>query len=177
MIWPNLVWSAFRKKKSSNKKWANKHGLRNGKLFVELLESRELLSTATTVISSAPITTYGNNVSFTATVTSTVDSPVGTVTFLDGAATLGTVPISTVAGHQQASFTTLSPLALGSHTINAVYNPGGASVGVDPSSSGSTGETINYNPGDLVVSLVGTGTALTANGTATFLQDYTSAGA
>jgi LPXTG-site transpeptidase (sortase) family protein len=56
-------------------------------------------------------------ITFTATVTSTVGTPTGTVTFFDGANALSTVPL---AGGT-ASLTT-STLPTGLHTITAVYN-------------------------------------------------------
>src|SRR6185369_13830843 len=63
---------------------------------------------------------FGQSVTFTATVT--VNSPgsgmpTGTVTFKDGAATLGT---GTLNGSGQTTFST-SGLAVGSHSITAVY--------------------------------------------------------
>ena len=127
-----------------------------------------------TVSSSAPTTSFGNNVTFTATVTSPVDTPTGIITFMDGATVLGTVAVSTIAGHQQAAFTTSSPLTLGNHTISALYTPGGPSLAVDGTSTGTTIQGITYTPGDLVVSQVGTGSsALTSSATATSLIDIT----
>lgn len=65
--------------------------------------------------SSTSSTSYGSNVSFTAT-PSNGYSPTGTVTFLDGANILG----STTLSGGSASFSTTS-LAIGVHTITAVY--------------------------------------------------------
>jgi large repetitive protein len=108
--------------------------------------------TTVTVTSNHPTTTYGNNVTFTATVTSPADTPSGTVTFYDGITLLGT---STLNGSGVATFTTTAPLVLGAHTITAQYNPGGASLATDDAGSGTTTQTIDYTPGDLVVSQVG----------------------
>jgi hypothetical protein len=47
--------------------------------------------TTTTVTSNHSTTTFGNNVTFTATVTSPVDTPAGTVTFFDGTVGLADV--------------------------------------------------------------------------------------
>jgi hypothetical protein len=58
-----------------------------------------------------------NAVTFTATVSSPLGAPTGTVAFMDGASLLGTSNLS--AG--TAIFTT-SSLAVGSHSITAVYN-------------------------------------------------------
>ncbi len=75
----------------------------------------------TTVSSSANPSAPGQSVTFTATVSSNVGStistvPTGTVTFKDGATTIGT---GTLNGGQ-ATFTTTA-LAEGNHTITAAY--------------------------------------------------------
>src|SRR5207237_229303 len=67
---------------------------------------------------AAPV--FGQSITFTATVSATgpgAGTPTGTVTFNDGAATLGT---ATVNASGQASFTT-SGLAVGSHSVTAAY--------------------------------------------------------
>ena len=78
-------------------------------------------ATSTVVVSSANPSVVGQAVTFKATVTNTSSGssavPTGTVTFFDGATTLGTVNV--VSG--QATLTT-SALSLGSHTIHAVYS-------------------------------------------------------
>jgi hypothetical protein len=66
---------------------------------------------------------YGQSVTFKATVS--VDGPgagvpTGTVTFKDGTKTLGTGTLSTSGGVTTATFTT-SALAVGTHSITAVY--------------------------------------------------------
>ena len=70
-------------------------------------------STTTTLASSANPITYGNSVTFTATVTS---GATGTVTFKDGSNTLGTGIISGTT----ATFSTAT-LTGGSHSVTAVY--------------------------------------------------------
>ena len=72
---------------------------------------------STTVASSLNPSTYGQGVTFTATVTATSGTPTGTVTFKNGTATLGTGTLS--AG--KAAFTT-STLTVGTHSITAVYS-------------------------------------------------------
>jgi hypothetical protein len=72
--------------------------------------------TTTTLTSSVNPSNVGQAVTFTATVTSTAGTPIGTVTFKDGATALGTAMLA--AG--VATLTT-SSLALGSHTITANY--------------------------------------------------------
>ena len=79
-----------------------------------------LNTTTTAVTSSLNPSTVGQAVTFTATVTGLAGSPplTGSVTFTDGATTLGTVTLS--AGGQ-ATLTT-SALAFGPHTITASYS-------------------------------------------------------
>ena len=80
-------------------------------------------ATTTAVTPSANPSVPGQSVTFTATVSVTSPasgSPIGTVTFLDGATSLGTVSLSGGA----ATLST-SALALGSHSIGAVYNGDG----------------------------------------------------
>jgi hypothetical protein len=71
-------------------------------------------------------------VTFTATVTSVGGTPTGSVTFKDGASTLGTGSLS---GGGVASFTT-SSLGVGSHSITANY--GGAATFIASASSALT---------------------------------------
>jgi len=73
----------------------------------------------TTTLSSAPNpSTFGQSVTFTATVTSSAGVPVGTVTFTEGATTLASGVTVDGAGHAAFSTTTL---AVGSHTITASF--------------------------------------------------------
>ena len=75
-------------------------------------------STTTSVTSSQTPSAFGQSVTFTATIqTAFGSSPTGTVTFLDGAATLATVSVS-----GNAAQLSLSGLSLGSHSITAKYN-------------------------------------------------------
>jgi hypothetical protein len=85
--------------------------------------------TATTLASGPNPSAFGQPVTFTATVTSAAGVPTGTVTFLDGAAVLGTSPLSGGA----ASFATAG-LSAGLHSITAVYG-GSASFGGSTSSA------------------------------------------
>ncbi|HEX4441896.1 MAG TPA: Ig-like domain repeat protein [Thermoanaerobaculia bacterium] len=87
--------------------------------------------TATALISSLNPSQSGQSVTFTATVTSAAGLPTGTVSFLDGAATLATSPLT----GNVATFTT-SSLIIGVHPITAVY--GGA-----PNYAGSTSAVLN----------------------------------
>jgi hypothetical protein len=77
-------------------------------------------SSTTTVTSSANPSVSGQSVTFTATVAAAAPSsgtPTGTVTFKDGASTLGT---GTLNGAGQATIST-STLTVASHAITAVY--------------------------------------------------------
>jgi len=94
----------------------------------------------TTLVSSRNPSSYRDPVTFTATVSGTSGTPTGTVTFNDGATTLGTVPLA--AG--TASFTT-STLTTGAHTISAVYS-GDVTYG---SSSASLQQAVNV-PADSI---------------------------
>src|SRR5262249_3163435 len=81
-------------------------------------------TTVTTVTSSANPALVGQVVTFTATVSAS-GTPTGTVTFNDGATTLGT---ATLNNSGQATFAT-SALAVGSHTITASYGGDAAFLG------------------------------------------------
>jgi len=72
---------------------------------------------STSIVSSANPSTLGQSVTFTATVTGLVITPTGTVTFKDGAATLGTVMLS-----GGSAILTTGALTLGNHAITASYN-------------------------------------------------------
>ena len=75
------------------------------------------------ILSSANPSTPGQSVTFTATVTGSGGTPSGTVTFKDGTTTLGTGALS----GGSATYATTS-LALGPHSITAVY-PGDSTFG------------------------------------------------
>jgi hypothetical protein len=83
-----------------------------------------VLPSTTALTSSKNPSIFGDNVTFTATVTASSGTPSGTVTFKDGATTLATVALS--AG--KAAFTT-STLAGGTHSITAVYGGSGSYAG------------------------------------------------
>ena len=75
-------------------------------------------STTTAVASSLNPSTFGQTVTFTASVqSSSGGTPTGNVTFFDGATSLGSVNLS--GSSAQLSLASLSP---GSHTITAKYN-------------------------------------------------------
>lgn len=84
--------------------------------------------TMITLTQSTSTELLGSSVTFTATVSATVPTPTGTVSFMDGSTVLGTAPLSTngsvtvsldLSGN--AAYATNS-LTTGSHTITAVYS-------------------------------------------------------
>jgi hypothetical protein len=91
--------------------------------------------TTTALTSSKNPSTFGDNVTFTATVTASSGTPTGTVTFKDSATTLATVTLS--AG--KAAFAT-STLAGGTHSITAIY---GGSVTYARSTSPVLSQVVN----------------------------------
>jgi hypothetical protein len=100
--------------------------------------------TTTTVTQASPASpsTFGQQVTFTATVTASVSGvlPTGTVTFLDGGNMLGSGTLAGAGGIATATFTTgATQLPGGGHTITAVYNPG-----TDPDFVTSTSAGFGY---------------------------------
>jgi hypothetical protein len=124
-----------------------------GSTSATLSQTVNLASTSTYVTSNHNPALDGQAITFTATVTSTFsNTPTGTVSFDDGSNVLGTGTVSVVNGSYQASVT--STLAVGSHSITAVYSGDGnnasstsltltQSVLLDPS---MTVETSSQNP-------------------------------
>jgi hypothetical protein len=96
-------------------------------------------ATTSSVASSANPSVVGQSVTFTASVTASAPSsgtPTGTVTFMDGATTLGT---GTLNGSGQTTLAT-SALTLGSHSITVVY---GGDTNYTTSTSSTLTQTIN----------------------------------
>jgi hypothetical protein len=139
-------------------------------------------STNTQVTSSLGQSTYGQAVTFTATVSGGNGTPTGSVVFEDGTTVLGSAPLALVGNSYQATLTT-STLAWGNHAVTAVYsgdsNNAGSSNSIDLSVlQGSTSTTLvsSANPVPYgqavtftatVVPTVGTGTP---TGTITFIN-------
>jgi hypothetical protein len=94
-------------------------------------------STTTTLASSQNTSVYGQAVTFTANVTSSVGAPPNgeTVTFMNGTTTLGTGTLS----RGTASFTT-SALSVGAYSITAVYSS-------DSNFAGSTSTAVSQTVG------------------------------
>ena len=98
--------------------------------ITQVVNASTLPATTTTVTSSQNPSTAGQQVTFTAAVagpSGNTTVPTGTVTFMDGATTLGTGALN---GSGKATFAT-SALSTGSHSITAVY-------GGDSNFAGST---------------------------------------
>ncbi len=101
-----------------------------------LVNSWPFTATTTTVVSSQNPAFPGVTVTFTATVAKTGnEAPTGTVTFYDGLTDLGSGTLSTVGSAQEATFAT-STLAVGMHSITAVY-------GGDTYNAGSTSTVLS----------------------------------
>lgn len=136
-------------------------------------------STATTVSSSLNPSTYGLALTITASVQAPQGiNPIGTVTFMDGSATLGSSSLS----NGLAQFT-LSGLGAGSHTLTAVYAgdtylTGSTSTGLAQSVSAASSATTvssSVNPATFGQTVVFSATIQPASGgaatgTVTFLD-------
>ncbi|MFY9558656.1 MAG: SBBP repeat-containing protein [Terriglobales bacterium] len=99
-------------------------------------------STSTAVSSSANPSILNQSVTFTATVTVVAPgagTPTGTVTFMDGSATLGSGTLNSAG---QVTLTT-SPLAVNSHSITAVYAGDSNFTG---STSAALSQLVHYEP-------------------------------
>ncbi len=97
-------------------------------------------SSTTTLASSVTSSTYGQSVTFTATVKPTPPNkgtPTGSVTFFDGSMNLGSVTLSS----GKAMFKTTS-LAVGSRSVNAVYS---GDTTFATSSSAALAETVSQD--------------------------------
>ncbi len=100
--------------------------------------------TSMKLFSSSNPSTFGQSVTFTADVftglvpaaAGQADPPTGTVTFLDGTATLGSAPVN---GNGQAVFT-VSTLSVGSHSITAHY---GGDANFVSSTSNAVNQVVN----------------------------------
>jgi len=92
-------------------------------------------ASTTTLTSSHNPSIYGQSVTFTAKITTAIGTPTGTVTFKDGAASIGTGTVT--AG--EATFVTTA-LAAGTHSITAAY---GGNVDFNASTSGAVSQVVD----------------------------------
>jgi uncharacterized repeat protein (TIGR03803 family) len=104
-------------------------GSTTGGTVFEIVSSTTKASTTTMLASSLNPSAFGQSVILTATVTATSGTPTGTVTFKNGTATLATVTLSGGG----AKYTNKT-LAVGTHSITAVYN-GSASFAASTSTA------------------------------------------
>jgi CSLREA domain-containing protein len=96
-------------------------------------------ATTTALVSASNPSVLGQSVTFTATVTTTAPSagiPTGTVTFLDGASSIGT---GTLNGSGVATLTT-SALSIGTHSLTAQY---GGDTNFLTSTSSAVSQVVN----------------------------------
>lgn len=140
---------------------ANDTGSTSAALALSVIQattSVKLVTSGATVQVTAPVT-------FTATVSGNGGIPTGSVTFMDGANTLGSVLAN---GSGVASYTT-SSLAVGTHNITAVY-------GGDANDAGSTsaGVTETVTAYATETSLVASATSLNTDQELTLLTTTTS---
>jgi lysophospholipase L1-like esterase len=137
------------------------------------------VSTTTSLVLSANPSTYGQSVTFTATVSDA--HATGTVTFLDGSTTIATCTLS--SGTCSPG---VSSLSVGSHSLSAVYGGDGTYLA---STSNTVTQTVNQvttttalasgtNPSTYSnsITLTGTVSPTTATGTLTFKDGSTTIG-
>jgi hypothetical protein len=97
-------------------------------------------STTTTVASSLTPSSYGQSVNLTATVSGTYAAPTGSVTFMNGATSIGSATLTAGSGLSSSTTLTTSTLPVGTDSITAVYagtaNNGG-------STSSALSQTVN----------------------------------
>ncbi|HWB13101.1 MAG TPA: Ig-like domain repeat protein [Pirellulales bacterium] len=108
----------------------------NGSTSATVSEQVSTVSTTTTLLAPLNAISFGQSITLTVVVQAPggVGTPTGTVTFFDGAASIGSASLATINGQQQASITTTS-LAFGNRSLTAVY-PGNATF------AGSTSSTV-----------------------------------
>jgi hypothetical protein len=96
----------------------------------------------------------GSSITFTATLSALTSSPTGSVTFFDGSTAIGSpVPVSSNTATLQTS-----SLAVGAHTITAVYsgdsqNAKSTSIAITQVITGSTTVAINATSGTITHNL------------------------
>ncbi len=153
-----------------------------------LLQMVNQTGTSSSVTSSSSPGLLGQPVTFTVTVTGTgAGTPTSLVTFMDGSTLLGTATLSQINGQARASFTT-SALALGRHTLTAIYSGDNTFAGnslsftqvISQETSSSVSLSSSANPAvpGQAVTFTATvsGNSGTPTGTVTFLDGTTALG-
>jgi len=133
----------------------------NGSTSASKTQTVNQASTSTSLASSSNPSAFGQDVTFTATITVVAPgagTPTGTVDFFDSGTNIGTGTVSTSNGVTSATFST-SSLSVGSHTITATYS-GDANYS---SSSATGGQAVSQQ-----VNQAGTNTDLTSDINPTF---------
>ncbi|HUS01485.1 MAG TPA: Ig-like domain repeat protein, partial [Chitinophagaceae bacterium] len=162
------------------------HSASTSAVLTQVVNAAPPATTTTTLTSSLNPSTFGQSVTFTATISTGTGTPTGTVTFFDGATNIGT---GTLSGNT-ATFTTTA-LTTGSHNITATYN-GDAThsastsavltqvVNAPPPATTTTTLTSSLNPSTFGQSVTFTATVSTGTGTPTgtvsFLDGTTNIG-
>jgi hypothetical protein len=151
----------------------------NGSTSPTLTQTVNKANTATMLISTLNPSTFGSGITLTATVSPS--SATGTITFKDGAATIGNAPI----GHGSGSIAT-SALAGGTHSLTAVYSgdsdfSASTSTALTQSVTKATTSTIvssNINPSSSgqLITLTAAVTPMSATGSITFKDGITTLG-
>jgi hypothetical protein len=133
-----------------------------GDPIVNLSGTGQLVSTATTLMTSPNPAAMGATVTFTATVAPVpTGSSLGTVSFYNGSTLLGT---GTVNSSGVATYTT-SSLAVGPESITAVYS---GNAGFATSTSSAVTETITASSTSTTTALMASPTTAAAGATVTF---------
>jgi hypothetical protein len=155
---------------------------------VAVTSSAQMAQTTTTETPSPVSPVFGQPFTLTATVASAVAGapvPTGTVTFMDGSATLGSATLS----NGSASFSTTS-LTVGAHSITAVYSgdgtfatstsaaqaetvgQDGTTVSLSPTSAATVGQSVTFTA---TVAAAAPGAGM-PSGTVTFMDGSTALG-
>lgn len=138
-----------------------------------------VVATATSLIATPSPSKFGESVKLAASVTSRFGTPTGTVQFMDGSTSLGSVQL--IQG--QAS-TSVSKFAIGSHTLSAVYAGDGVSGGsVSPvvtqvvaGSATTTSLSISPNPSPVGSAVIISASVAGADGPVTGTVVFTDSG-
>jgi hypothetical protein len=125
----------------------------NGRVFVASHQQLRIFgllrqASTTSVTSSVNPSNFSQSVTFTASVQATSGAPTGTVTFYDGANTIGSATVA--SGSAKVSTPALLP---GSHSITAVYSGDGT---FDSSTSAVLAQTVNPGTSGTTTTLTGT---------------------
>jgi hypothetical protein len=132
------------------------------------------LSTATALASSKNPSISNQPVTLTATVTSATEAPFGSVTFFDGANSLGALALTATSQTESMAKLPVTNLTVGTHTISASYS--GTSDGFfAPSGSSSLQQVVNPNLNLLFAN--GTPASLTVSAGQTAVYQLTIGGA